>query len=38
MKLLKIFQFGEPVLRQQARSLSIEEITSDRIQQYRVNA
>lgn len=33
MKLLKIFQAGEPVLRQQARPLSTEEITSDRIQQ-----
>lgn len=33
MKLLKIFQVGEPVLRQAARPLSTEEITSDRIQQ-----
>ncbi|HWR21503.1 MAG TPA: peptide deformylase [Verrucomicrobiae bacterium] len=33
MKLLKIFQVGEPVLRQQARPLSTEEIKSDKIQQ-----
>lgn len=34
MKLLKIFQAGEPVLRQPARPLSTEEITSEKIQQF----